>query len=169
MAGTKVTVKVAWGKKEKKSSIRIGGKTLGEALKELLKRGEWGEFDGDIGYSAKADANGHVTEITLNPSYTIEMPTWAGYSKAPKACQKEWDRMWKKLEEHENGHLAIHLDALDKIQDALKQQTDLTASELDSQVARIMKQAQDNQNKYDSSTGNGSKKGVQLNITSECA
>ena len=78
MAGTKVKVKIAWGKKEKMSSIKIGAKTLGGALKELLKREEWGAFNGDIDYVVKADANKQVTEVTLKPSYTIQLPTWAG-------------------------------------------------------------------------------------------
>jgi hypothetical protein len=46
MAGTKVTVKIAWGKREKKSSIRLAAPTLGGVLKELQKRDDWGQFDG---------------------------------------------------------------------------------------------------------------------------
>jgi predicted secreted Zn-dependent protease len=168
MAGTKVKVKIAWGKKEKKLSIKIGAKTLGGALKELLRLDEWGDFHGDIAYVYRADANNHVTEVTLKPSYTIQMPTWAGYSKAPKACQQEWSRMWKKLEEHENGHRDIHLKALTAIQNALAKKTDLTVDQLESDFARMMKEAQDKQDKFDNSTGHGSNKGVELNITKEC-
>ena len=134
----------------------------------MLRLDEWGKFDGNIEYSYEADADNHVTEVTLKPSYTIQMPVWAGYSKAPKACQKEWDRMWKKLEEHEEGHRLIHMDALTAIQDALEKQTDLAADQFESDFARKMQDAQKNQDKFDDATGHGSKKGVELNITAEC-
>ncbi len=167
MAGTKVTVKIAWGKKDK-SSFKLSAKTLGEAGKELDKRDEWGKFDGKISYDYDDDGNNIVTTVTLKPSYLLQMPTWAAYSKAPKNCQKEWDRMYEKLEEHEDGHRQIHQDLLDKIKDSLSKETDLTVDQLKSDFADWLKEGQDNHDKYDSSTGNGSKKGVELNITDEC-
>jgi predicted secreted Zn-dependent protease len=168
VAATKVKVKIAWVKKEKKSSIRIAAKTLGGALKELLKQDEWGKFNGKIEYDYKADPDKHVTEVTLKPSYTIQMPTWVGYSRAPKACQQEWDRMWKKLEEHEEGHRSIHLETLATIQDALKEKTDLEVDQFKTDFAQMIQEGQDNQDKFDASTGHGSKKGVELDIAEEC-
>src|SRR5262249_48950739 len=158
----------AWGRKEKKSSIRIAANTLGGALKELQKRDEWGDFRGDIDYTYKADVNDHVTEVTLTPSYTIQMPEWSGYRQAPKACQKEWDRMWRKLDEHEDGHRLIHEQALTTIQKTLDQKSDLSPDHLDSEMARIMQAAQAKQDSFDASTGHGSKQGVSLSITQEC-
>jgi len=168
MSGTKVTVKTVWGKKEKKSSIQISAKTLGGALKELLKRDEWGKFEGEIAYDYKADAANHVTEVTLKPSYTIQMPVWTGYRSSPKACQQEWDRMWKKLEEHEDAHRQIHLQALTTIQGTLAKKTDLTVDQFESDIEGMVQEGQDNQDKFDVSTGYGSKKGVTLNVTKEC-
>jgi predicted secreted Zn-dependent protease len=166
--GSKVIVTVAWGKKEKNASIKISAKTLGGAAKELDKRDEWGKFDGKIEYEYDFDGKALVTAVTLKPSYTIQMPTWAGYSKAPKGCQKEWDRMWKKLEEHEDGHRLIHQATLAKIQATLAKQTDLTVDQLKSDFATWLDEGQDNHDKFDTSTGNGSKKGVELDISSEC-
>lgn len=163
----KIKVKTTWGKKEKKSSIKITAKTLGGALKELSKRDEWGKFEGKIGYGYGA-ADGIVTAVTLTPSYTIEMPTWSGYSKAPKACQKEWDRMWKKLEEHEEEHLNIHLATLKTIEDTLGKATDLPETQLPTDFDQMIADGQANQDKFDKSTGHGSKKGVELNIAKEC-
>src|SRR3954467_4066589 len=102
MAEVKVTVKTTWGGKDK-GSFKISAKTLGGAAKELDRRDEWGKFDGHIGFGYESDENDYVTSVTLKPSYTIYMPVWAAYKKAPKACQEEWDRMYKKLEEHEDG------------------------------------------------------------------
>jgi len=167
MAEVKVAVKTTWGGKDK-STFKVAAKTLGEAAEELDKRDEWGKFDGKIGFDYDSDENDYVTNVTLKPSYTIEMPVWAGYKKAPKACQEEWDRMYKALEKHEDGHRLIHLETLAKIQDILGKQTDLSADQLKTDYAQMIQDGQDNQDKFDTATGNGSKKGVELTITDEC-
>jgi len=168
MADIKVNVKTTWGKKEKKSSIKINAKTLGGAAKELAKRDEWGEFSGRIDYSYDSDENDYVTDVTLKPYYTINMPVWSGYKKAPKACQEEWDRMWKALDAHEEGHRLIHLETLIKITERLEKQTNLTVDDLKIHFAELIQEGQDNQDKFDAATGHGSKKGVSLQVTPEC-
>ena len=170
MADTKTKIKVAvkWGSKDTKSSIKIKAKTLGGALKALEKRDEWGKFDGKIGYAYKADSDGLVTAVAIKPSYTIQMPSWDGYKKAPKACQTEWDRMWKALEKHEDGHRLIHLETLAIISDWLDKAEDLTVADFKSTFEAKMKEGQKNQDKFDSATGHGEKKGVTLTIASEC-
>jgi hypothetical protein len=96
------------------------------------------------------------------------MPVWTAYKKAPKACQEEWDRMWKKLEEHEDGHRLVHLETLTNMQDTLAKQTNLTADQFKADFAQMEADGQSNQDKFDTATGHGSKKGVTLNITPEC-
>jgi predicted secreted Zn-dependent protease len=169
MAGTKVKVKTAWGSKTKNSSITISAKTLGGALKELEKRDEWGKFAGKIDYAYKADAKKNVTEVTLKPSYTIQMPKWTGYSKAPKECQQEWDRMWKKLEEHEEEHRKIHEQCLKNIQDHLGTQTDYPVDLLKTDMTHMAEHGQAQQDAFDATTGHGSKAGVSLNVSAACA
>lgn len=168
MAGIQVNVKTSWGKKEKKNSIKINAKTLGGAAKELAKRDEWGEFDGKIDYSYESDENDYVTDVTLKPYYTINMPVWSGYKKAPKACQDEWDRMWKALDQHEDGHRLIHLETLARITKVLEKKTDLTVDDFKTEFDELIREGQDNHDKFDTATGHGSKKGVSLNVTSEC-
>ena len=168
MAGVKVTVKTTWGAKNS-STFQVKAKTLGGAADELSKRDEWGKFDGNIGYDYDSDENDYVTKVTLKPSYTISMPVWAGYKKAPKACQQEWDRMYKALEKHEDGHRLIHLETLATIETALQCKTDYPASDLKTDFAQWMQDGQDNQDKFDKSTRNGANKGVELTITDECA
>jgi hypothetical protein len=168
MSDVKVTVKTTWGSKTN-STFNVTAKTLGGAAKELDKRDEWGKFDGKIGFDYKSDENDYVTQVTLKPSYTILMSVWTAYKKAPKACQEEWDRMWKKLEEHEDGHRLVHLETLTNIQDTLSKQTNLTADQFKADFAQMEVDGQGNQDKFDTATGHGSKKGVTLNITDECA
>ena len=168
MAGVKVNVKTTWGAKNT-GTFTVKAKTLGEAAKELSKRDEWGKFHGKIDYAYESDENDFVTKVTLKPSYTISMPAWAAYKKAPKACQQEWDRMYKALEKHEDEHRQIHQALLETIEKALQGKTDYPASELHTDFAQWMQDGQDNQDKFDTATGNGSKKGVELTITDECA
>ena len=165
---TKVKVTASWGKKETKSSIKIKAKTLGDALTALQKRDEWGKFEGQLDYAYKTDSDDHVTEVTLKPSYTIQMPTWDGYKKAPKACQKEWDRMWKKLEQHEDKHRLIHLEMYAKVTDYLSKATDLTVKKFEADFKKMAQEGQANQDKFDSSSKHGQRDGVNLTITDEC-
>jgi predicted secreted Zn-dependent protease len=167
MADVKVKVKIVWAGKDK-STFKVIAKTLGAAAKELDKRDEWGKFRGKVGFDYQSDENDYVTEVTLKPSYTIEMPVWANYKKAPKACQEEWDRMWKKLEEHEDGHRVIHLETLTTMQNTLGGQTNLPADQLKTDFAQMENDGQDNQDKFDTATDHGAKKGVELTITDEC-
>ncbi len=169
MAGKKVSinVKTKWGDKKTDNSIKISSTTLGDAMNELNQLDEWGEFKGDFAYDYDA-ADGIVTEIRLAPSYIIRMPTWAGYNKAPKACQDEWDRMYAKLQEHEDGHRQIHQDTLDSIEKFFGKATDYSEKQLKADYAKLTKAGQTNQDKFDTSTGHGSKKGVELVVSEEC-
>jgi predicted secreted Zn-dependent protease len=163
-----VSVKTSWGKKDN-ATFKVNAKTLEGAADELSKRDEWGKFNGKIDYSYDSDENDFVTNVTLKPSYTIDMPVWAAYKKAPKPCQEEWDRMYKALEKHEDGHRLIHLETLATIETALQGKTDYTSTQLDTDFGQMMTSGQTNQDKFDTSTGHGEKKGVTLTITDECA
>ncbi|MFT5423562.1 MAG: putative secreted Zn-dependent protease [Phycisphaerales bacterium] len=161
-----INVKSKWGSKKTENSIRLKAKTLGGALEELEKLDEWGEFDGQIGFAYKAKSK-KVTEVTLKPSYVIKMPVWAKYGGAPKGAKKEWDRMYKALEKHENIHRLLHLETYAIITDWLVKAEELTESDFKAQFKKLMTQGQKNQDKFDSSSDHGSKKGVELNIKPE--
>ncbi len=167
MAGKKISVKTKWGGKNTVQSIKISATTLGDAMKELNKLDEWGMFDGNIGYDYDTE-DGLVTEVRLAPKYTINMPTWSGYDKAPQACKDEWDRMYEALVEHEDGHRQILEDTLDTIEKYLKKASDLPEKQFKADFAKMTKAGQANQDKFDTSTGHGSKKGVDLTVSEEC-
>jgi hypothetical protein len=61
-----------------------------------------------------------VTAVALDAGYTIEMPVWPGYTKAPESCKAEWDRMWKALDKHEKGHAGLMVGAVVKLQLAIQ-------------------------------------------------
>ena len=77
--------------------------------------------------------------------------------------------MYKALAKHEDEHRVIHSETLATIEKALQGKTDYPASQLQTDYAQWMQDGQDNQDKVDTSTGNGAKKGVELTITDECA
>jgi predicted secreted Zn-dependent protease len=97
------------------------------------------------------------------------MPAWSGYSKAPKECQKEWDKMWKKLDEHEEGHVEVLEKTVDWTKGSLEKMTDLTVETLKAAVAHEIVHGNENQKAFDDATGHGSKKGVVLNVSAACA
>lgn len=166
MAGAAVSVTIKWGNKDN-DTFSVSAKTLADALKALEARDEWGRFSGTIGYEY-TDANGIVTDVTLKPSYAIEMPKWSGYSSAPKECKDEWDRMWAALEKHEDGHREVHQKALDDFEAALGKKKDYKVAQLKTDHQKMIKTMNDNQKKFDSTTGNGSKTGVTLDVTEAC-
>jgi predicted secreted Zn-dependent protease len=166
MAEQKISLNTKWGKKDE-VTFKVDAKTLKEAGDELNTRDEWGKFEGDITYDYKS-TGGLVTEVTLKPSYTLSMPKWSGYDKAPQACQQEWDRMYKKLVEHEDGHRDVHAESLAKIEKWLEKAKDLKEKTFFDDFKKLVKEMQDNQKKFDKDTDHGAKKGVELNIAEEC-
>jgi len=52
-------------------------------------------------------ADDRITEVDLTFMLTIEMPVWPNYGHRPEAERREWDRFYRALLEHEQGHIAI--------------------------------------------------------------
>jgi hypothetical protein len=162
-----ITVNVTW-KKSSKADIKINATTLRGALDALEKRDEWGEFEGGISPTAKVK-DGYITELTLSCTSDIHLPQWSGYKGAPKVCQKEWDRMYKALDEHEIGHQTLYIDVVEKFAEGLrKKEEPVTVDQIKDLIKALDKKADSDSEKYDSSTGHGSKKGVELTIATEC-
>ena len=53
------------------------------------------------------NAAGRFSRVDLTFSLRIEMPVWSRYSSRPEAERREWDRFYRVLLEHEQGHIAI--------------------------------------------------------------
>ncbi len=167
MADEKTSVEIKWGKKDE-VTFDVKAPTLKGAGDELNKREEWGRFEGHIDYASKTSKAKLVTEVTLKPWYIISMPSWLGYNNAPPKCQQEWNKMYRKLVDHEEGHRLVHQETLEKMEKYVEKAKDLTEKVLDAEFKKLIKEMQDNQKKFDSATGNGSKKGVELDIAKEC-
>ena len=159
---------LSWGTKNTGAKFNITASDLQSACDALCGNKEWGHFSGDISYDSKGDAQKNVSSIVVKAGYTITMPAWGVLSKQPKACQDEWNRMWKALRAHEDGHLDVFnkgVAALVKTLTALKSGTH---DDIDAVVNKALKDIQMGHDKYDASTTHGQKEGVKLDITEEC-
>jgi predicted secreted Zn-dependent protease len=53
------------------------------------------------------DAAGRLTALDVTFTLRIEMPVWTSYPRRPEAEKREWDRFYRALLWHEQGHIAI--------------------------------------------------------------
>ena len=53
------------------------------------------------------NAAGRFTSLDVTFTLRIEMPVWTSYPRRPAPERREWDRFYRALLEHEQGHIAI--------------------------------------------------------------
>lgn len=129
-------------------------KTLAQVAQAIVARGEAGsatfEFD-----PPKYWANGDkLTRVDLKMKLSIKMPKWSRYARRPKAERREWNRFYKALRYHEDGHIKIFRDEAPTTYEVVKKATpDTLQSIFDSEVARIQKLSDE----YDERTHHGLK------------
>jgi predicted secreted Zn-dependent protease len=61
-------------------------------------------FETDLKYEK---TNGRITRVDLTFTLVIKMPVWTKYASRSPAERREWDRFYRVLLEHEQGHIAI--------------------------------------------------------------
>ena len=155
---------------KKVGTFTVGGKTLQDAKNQLGPL-EWGHFQPIAGkVSPKLDKNKKVVSVEIVGGHSIEMPVWTGYKKAPQACQEEWDRMWKALEKHEQGHALVYLEGLLKLEFTLSNIAEgtITVAELDTHGKNAMAKMEEAQDQFETDTDKGRKRGVVLDPPGEC-
>lgn len=156
----KISVKVNKPKSKEKT---VKGATIDEVRKNLNKMPEWGLYDATKNVKTDAKAQGDtVTEFTLTLNPTIELPKWAGYSKASKDDKAKWDKMIKALKAHEDEHHNIQVKAAADLEKTLKGMKGLTVKQVQGEVAKGQAAAEKAQKDFDTSTKHGTNKGVQL-------
>ena len=167
MADQIPSVEIKWGKKDEVKFLVKAAK-LRDAGDILNKREEWGRFEGQIEYAIKKTPAKIVTEVMLKPSYIISMPEWTGYDEAKDKCKEAWNKMYHKLVDHEEGHREVHAATLKKMEKYVEDAKNLKEKDLDAEFKKLLTEMKVNQKKFDTATGNGSKKGVELDIAEEC-
>jgi len=164
-----VNVTYVNGLKGKRDTFRVGGKTLQDAHLKLAARPEFGSFQPMAG-QALPDKEKNISKVILKVGFTISMPVWTEYKGSPLECRAEWDRMWKALEYHEEGHRATYLEMVAKLYDELKKISpgSINKAQLAQILQRHMNQMEANQERYDESTHRGRTEGVFLDPPAEC-
>jgi predicted secreted Zn-dependent protease len=143
-------------------SFKIKGETISDARDALNRRHEWGFYSSNqsVDWSGKGVP---VDTVKVSAKPVIELPSWSGYPKADKDAQKEWDRMFKALTRHENAHHDVFTGVCDAWKKALEKGGDLAPKDMQDSFDEFMKDVQKAQDKFDASTGNGARDGVELN------
>lgn len=161
-------VVVNWGSRNTGATFNVRADSLDGALRFLNARDEWGLFSGNFTKRLVGDARGNATAITLGPTFTITMPSWRAYRRAPQSCKEEWDRMWHALRDHEDGHRQIFEQGFGRIVRDLEALQSPTVSQVDDLLERANNNMQSEQDAHDRATDHGRSRGVDLNITQEC-
>ena len=148
----------------KVSKYTVKGDTLAEVRKNLDKREEWGLYDATPNFKsgAKVDPQGQIASVTIELNPVIELPTWAGYSKATKPQKASWDAMLKKLSAHEYKHHDIQVAGAAALKKAIESAKELDADALNALIEQAQTDTQKAQDSYDRSSGHGAKEGVEL-------
>jgi uncharacterized protein DUF922 len=95
--------------------ILIQGRTLEEAAQALNRLPEWGEGGGRL--RVDRIPSGRSAEVTahIHANLLKRLPRWAGYARASQAAKDAWDGMLAKLEEHEQRHVDIAIEAAERL------------------------------------------------------
>lgn len=160
-------MKVIWNVTKKNvETFDVVAETLESVQQKLSGRGEFGEFR-PMPISASLNRDGSVT---LAIGHTILMPVWKGYTKAQPQCQKEWDRMWRQLEKHEQLHLGLYLSGASKLYDeiASRPEGSLTNKQLGELAREIGSEIDRNSRDLDHRTRHGTTEGVKLDPPFGC-
>lgn len=161
-------VNLNWGRRNTSATYRVTGADLESVLRSLMARDEWGRFESTLAYKWAGDAQGNVKSVTLEPSFTITMPTWPPYRSQPQSCKDEWDAMWRALRKHEDGHKSLFEQGVATIVRKLESLNQATGSDVDNLMSQSESDIQSEQDKYDTSTDHGRSRGVELTITDQC-
>lgn len=164
----KMKLNLNWGKKNTSATYRVEGADLEAAANSMNGREEWGLFESHLPYKWDSDAQGNATSVTLQPTFTITMPSWPAYRDQPQQCQDQWDAMWRALRKHEGGHSDLFEKGVAKVVRKLESLEPTTGADVDKLMTQTESDLQSEQNSYDTRTDHGKSQGVELTITQQC-
>lgn len=131
----------------------VAGATLAEVVAALSGREEAGDCRWDLSFRYDSvNSRGLPVGLVVEGTMTIEMPRWTGYASAPAAHQSEWDRFYRVLRDHEDGHDTRARAAADTMQDLLRR---TPASRLSAKFTDQLAKIQQVSDAYDLATNHG--------------
>ncbi|MEW6196669.1 MAG: DUF922 domain-containing protein [Bacteroidota bacterium] len=171
---------IIYSQPDVKSSIEyyeIYGSTLNELQREIQKKGprEGGRrFDAyttwRVGWEFKTISSNNkctLKNVIVITEIKIVMPKWINYSSAKKEVQQIWDKYYKALLDHENGHKEIGLKAAAEIEKEIKKiKPKSSCAELERDINRngdyVIAKYDSLEKEYDRKTNHGINAGAAL-------
>lgn len=130
---------------------RLRDETLADLARTVAAMGEVARAEFRYGMAYET-ANGRITDVDLTVRLSLEMPVWTRYPRRPKAEKDEWDRFYRALRYHEDGHISLYRREFTTAYRRLEASTPATIDAvLDQEVRRIRRLDAD----YDSDTDHG--------------
>ena len=141
----------------RRRTYRVSADSLADANALLDSRPEWGLYSGNLNCRP---AESRVT-VTLRP--IIDLPEWTGYSAAPSADQRIWDRMIRILGQHEDNHHAISLRLINEFKEEIEGASEPMNRRAVRARARVLIRTHNSeQQAYDRRSAHGVNEGVSL-------
>jgi len=106
------------------------------------------------------EVDGKVTSVTINVDINVLMPNWQGASNLNKEAKAEWDRAYKALADHEQGHVDLAKKKLTGVAARMVGKTRAQADAIFKQAVADLKKESD---AYDKTTDHGRKTGTIIN------
>ncbi len=141
----------------------VEGSTL-EEVSAQLDPDEWGRCTYNYDYTYTTDENGQTTHVDVTVTTTIRLPRQrgAGWRQASRAAKREWNRMIRALQTHENGHRRIAEKRASIVREGLLGQAE---GDVQTKFEELRGQVQDEFDQYDADTSHGQTQGVSLDIS----
>lgn len=144
-------------KKPTRSSYAVKAETLDEAAKIIDALTEAGKTEWNPKYKVSIDDKGVVTSAEVTVPLKITMPNWPKSSKLSKAAKAEWDRFYRALEEHEQGHVNLVRERMSGLGESMIGKTEPEAKEI---FDNALAQLQGSSDNYDVETDHGRNQGT---------
>jgi hypothetical protein len=138
--------------------IVVRGKTLADVFRALNALPEWGLGGGMLQVDDVPTGSSPDVTVTLHANLMRRMPQWTEYESASDAAKTEWNRMFRKLIDHEDRHVQIAAEEAELLaQDLVGKDVSKIGKLVATATARMRKR----QKEMDTSTTHGAKPGVQ--------
>jgi predicted secreted Zn-dependent protease len=143
----------------------VPGHTLTEAATVISSMAEAGKAEWWPQYSYESQ-NEVVSSVTVTVAQRKTMPRWHGYSNASQPVRDEWDRFWRALDAHEQGHFDLVTSYLANVDHVLVGQSVSDVQRVFNDAVAALNSASTG---YDAQTSHGVTQGTTIDLNVEAA
>lgn len=144
----------------------IRGTTWEQLRREIDAKGPrgWtGMASGRVGYDLKTRPEGSrcaVASVQARAETKVQLPAWGNRFEGPRPLQVHWDSVYRTLDLHERGHVAINVEGARDLERAIKaiepQDTcEAVVAEARRRAEGVWRSISQRQSEYDADTDHG--------------